>query len=135
MLDLAFALSATAMDADTNFKLMKDTITAFADMYGVSKINYAVITYGEEQTKWVDFQNQPSDFEDMKKTISTIVSETGVVALDKALGEAKKLFDGARPQARKVIKWCNNQSECIWEVWDFKPASGLEIKMVGLARN
>ena len=135
MLDLAFALSATAMDADTNFKLMKDTITAFADMYGVSKINYAVITYGEGQRKWMDFQNQPSDFEDMKKTINAIASETGVVALDKALGEAKKLFDGARLQARKVIKWYNTYSECIWEVWDLEPAYGLEIKLVGLARN
>ena len=104
MVDVAFALSATATDADTNFKLMKDTITAFADMYGVSKINYAVITYGERRRKWVDFQNQPSDFEDMKKTVGDIARETGVVALDKALEEAKKLFDGARPQARKVIK-------------------------------
>lgn len=102
--DLAFALSATANDADTNFKLMKDTIKSFADMYGVSKINYAVITYGERQRKWVDFQNQPSDFEDMKKTVDDIARETGVVALDKALEEARKLFDGARPQARKVIK-------------------------------
>ena len=47
-LDVAFAISATATDAETNFKLMKDTITAFADMYGMSKINYAVVAYGEK---------------------------------------------------------------------------------------
>lgn len=104
IVDLAFALSATATDADTNFKLMKDTITSFADLYGMSKINYAVIAYGERQRKWVDFQSQPSDFEDLKKVVDTISREAGVVALDKALDEARKLFDGARPQARKVTK-------------------------------
>ena len=102
--DLAFALSATATDADTNFKLMKDTITSFADMYGISKINYAIIAYGEKQRTWVDFQSQPSDFEDLKKLVDAISRETGVVALDKAIDEARKLFDGARPQARKVTK-------------------------------
>lgn len=118
MVDLAFALSATATDASTNFKLMKDTITAFADMYGVSKINYAIITYGQSQRKWVDFQNQPSDFEDMKKTVDDIARETGVVALDKGLEEARELFDGARPQARKVINWYSTYCACIWNVVD-----------------
>lgn len=100
--DLAFALSATASDADTNFKLMKDTITSFADMYGMSKINYAVIAYGERQRKWFDFQSQPSDFEDLRKMLDAISREAGVIALDKALDEARKLYDGGRPQARKV---------------------------------
>ena len=100
--DLAFALSATASDADTNFKLMKDTITSFADMYGMSKINYAVIAYGERQRTWFNFQTQPSDFGDLKKIVDAISREAGVVALDKALDEARKLFDGGRPQARKV---------------------------------
>ena len=105
--DLAFALSATAADADTNFKLMKDTITSFADMYGMSKINYAVIAYGETPRRWVDFQNQPSDFEALKKMVDDVSRETGVVALDKGLEEAKKLFDSARPHARKVKKNCS----------------------------
>ena len=117
MVDLAFALSATATDASTNFKLMKDTIISFADMYGVSKINYAVITYGQSQRKWVDFQNQPSDFEDMKKTVDAIARETGVVALDSALDEAKKLFGGARPQARKVIKCYNTYLVQVFGRW------------------
>ena len=115
MVDVAFALSATAADASINFKLMKDTITSFADMYGVAKINYAVITYGQTQRKWVDFQNQPSDFDDMKKTLDAITRESGIVALDDALEEAKKLFDGARPQARKVMKWYGTYNACIWE--------------------
>ena len=131
MVDLAFALSATATDASVNFKLMKDTITSFADMYGVSKINYAVITYGQSQRKWVDFQNQPSDFEDMKKTVDAIARETGVVALDKALDEARKLFDGARPQASKVMMVYYIQCMCSGGE-GLKQARGLEIKLVGL---
>jgi len=131
MVDLAFALSATATDASLNFKLMKDTITSFADMYGVSKINYAVITYGQSQRRWVDFQNQPSDFEDMKKIVDAIARETGVVALDTALDEARKLFDGARPQARKVMKRYSTYNTCVCGVGDFKKACSLEIKLVG----
>ena len=120
MVDVAFALSATSTDASTNFKLMKDTIISFADIYGVEKINYAVITYGQKQRKWVDFQNQPSDFKDMKKTLDAITRETGVVALDEAIEEARKLFDGARPQARKVMKWCSTYSAYIWDVGDLR---------------
>ena len=101
-LDLAFAISATATDADTNFKLMKDTITSFADMYGMSKINYAVIAYGETPRRWFDFQSQPSDFDALKRQVDAISRVAGVVALDKSLEEARKLFDAARPQARKV---------------------------------
>ena len=101
-LDVAFAISATATDAETNFKLMKDTITAFADMYGMSKINYAVVAYGEKPKKWFDFQSQPSDFDALKRTVDAVTRETGIVALDKSLEEARRLFDAARPQARKV---------------------------------
>ena len=100
--DLAFALSATSADASTNFKLMKDTIKAFADLYGMEKIHYAVIAYGQNPRKWFDFQSQPSDFEALKRTVDGIPREGGVVALDKAVEEAGKLFDESRPQARKV---------------------------------
>ena len=101
------------MDADTNFKLMKDTITAFADMYGMSKINYAVVAYGEKPTKWFDFQSQPSDFDALKRIVVAITRETGIVALDKSLEEARRLFDAARPQARKV-ETCNTKSSILF---------------------
>ena len=101
-MDLAFALSATSADANTNFKLMKDTIKAFADMYGMAKIHYAVIAYGQTPRRWFDFQSQPSDFEALKRTVDGIPREGGIAALDKAVEEARKLFDESRPQARKV---------------------------------
>ena len=101
-MDLAFALSAAAADASTNFKLMKDTITTFADMYGMSKIKYSVIAYGQTPRRWFDFQSQPADLEALKRTVDGNPREGGVVALDKALVEARKLFDGSRPHARKV---------------------------------
>ena len=107
--DLAFALSATSADANTNFKLMKDTIKAFADMYGMAKIHYAVIAYGQTPRKWFDFKSQPSDFEAFKRTIDEIAREVGIVALDKAVEEARKLFDESRPQARKV-RYCLHPS-------------------------
>lgn len=102
VLDLAFALSATAADANKNFKLMKDTISAFAEMYGMSKINYAVIAYGQSPRKWFDFETQPSDLDALRRTVDGIPREGGVVALDKAVEEARKLFDGSRTHALKV---------------------------------
>ena len=100
--DLAFAISATAADANANFKLMKDVITSFADMYGMAKVNYALIAYGQSSTKWLDFQSQPADAQALKTTVDGIPREGGVGALDKAIEEARKLFDGSRPHARKV---------------------------------
>ena len=102
MLDLAFALSATSRGADTNFKLMKDTITDFADMYGMSRINYALIAYGQTPRKWLDFQSQPLNLESLKNLVDEIPREGGVVALDKVLEEAKRLFEASRSRARKV---------------------------------
>lgn len=113
-MDLAFAISATSADADTTFKLMKDTITSFADMYGMSKINYAVIAYGKAPKKWLDFQNQPSDLKDLKTTVDGIPREGGVVALDKAVEEARKLFDGSRPQALKVRNHSDPVDSGLW---------------------
>lgn len=103
-MDLVFALSATSGDADTNFKLMKDTITDFADMYGMSRINYALIAYAQTPRKWLDFQSQPLNLEALKNLVDGIPRERGVVALDKVLEEARKLFEGSRSRARKVGK-------------------------------
>ena len=102
MVDLAFALSATSLDASETFKLMKDTVASFADMYGMSKINYALITYGRASKIWFDLQSQPSDVDALVKMLNRTFRETGVVALDKAIEKARKLFDGSRPPARKV---------------------------------
>ena len=84
---------------------MKDTITDFADMYGMSRINYALIAYAQTPRKWLDFQSQPLNLEALKNLVDGIPKELGVVALDKVLEEARKLFEGSRSRARKVGKF------------------------------
>ena len=101
-MDVAFALSATSADAGETFELMKDTIAVFAEMYGMSKIYYALTVFGQTSRIWFDFQSQPPDFDSLLKMLNRTSRMKGVVALDKALEEAGKLFDGSRPPVRKV---------------------------------
>ena len=54
--------------------------------------------------KWLDFQSQPLNLEALKNLVDGIPRERGVVALDKVLEEARKLFEGSRSRARKVGK-------------------------------
>lgn len=55
ILDVVFVISVIVMDVEINFKLMKDIIIVFVDMYGMLKINYVVVVYGEKLKKWFDF--------------------------------------------------------------------------------
>ena len=105
LIDIVFAISAAATDANANFRFMKDTLKSFARMYGTSRIHYGIIAYGALTIKWIDFQNQISDVEALRRIVDSIPRERGELVLNQALEESRKLFhdSGVRPQSRKVL--------------------------------
>lgn len=104
-IDLCFAISATAVDANTTFTLMKETINDVIDSYGTDKIRYSVIVFGSQAIQKVGFDSAISDPDKLEELVSSLVAISGDSALDKALEKALESFKGSvsRPNARKIL--------------------------------
>ena len=103
-IDLAFALSAAAVDADDIFDKMKNTVDTIVKLYGVDKIRYALVTFGDKANTVADFDNDRG--KDALRTIVQNVSRpTGEPDVREALEEVEKLFENAspRPGSWKVL--------------------------------
>lgn len=104
-LDLAFAISASASNADETFNKMKEVINSIIDKYGSGRIHYGFVVFGTNAFSKVNFGDiYPSD-EQLKNTVSSVPRPTGSPSLDKLLTKAKDLFDAHNnhPKAKKVL--------------------------------
>ena len=105
LVDLGFALSASASDASKNFAKMKSVIESIIDQYSISRLKYGVVVYGDNAKTVIDFQQVFPKEEDLKQYLSSVTPETGGSSLDKGLAQGEQLFasGGTRPNARKVL--------------------------------
>ena len=55
---LAFAFSATGVDAVTTFRLIKDTIKYIVNKYGTDKIHYGLLAFGRVFHPFRDFRRE-----------------------------------------------------------------------------
>ncbi len=68
-MNLAFAISARAVDDVTNFEKMKDILKTIVQKFGSNRIHYSVITFGDPPTTVLPFNRRlPSD-EDLARFI------------------------------------------------------------------
>ena len=103
-IDLGFLISANAVSADENFQKIKDVINEIIDQYGKERLRYSVIVFGDTPSVKVRFNEIYQTEERLKRFVDTLPKPTGAPALDKALEEAKKLFESeARPDAQKIL--------------------------------
>lgn len=102
--DVGIAISVTSQDASTTLKLIQDSIKSLIDTYGTSNLRYSVMTFGDRPKILAPFADKRSP-EDLKKIIESVMPSSGAPDLEKALLEAKKLFDGAgaRADAKKFL--------------------------------
>lgn len=105
LVDLGFALSASASDASKNFDKMKSVISSIIDQYSISRIKYGVVVYGYDAKTVIDFQHVFPKDDDLKQYLLTVVPAAGGSSLEKGLTEGKELFEsgGARSNARKIL--------------------------------
>ena len=68
-IDLAFALSATGLDADKTFSLMKDTIKYIVNKYGTDKIHHGLLAFGSVPSRFRDFRREAYSKEDLIKLL------------------------------------------------------------------
>lgn len=104
-MDLGFAISASAANADKTFKLMKEAVKAVVDKYGITKIKYGLIVFGTTPISSKNFRESFPTPEDMKNFVDVVRRQSGQPDLAMALEEGRRLFDRAakRPNARRVL--------------------------------
>ena len=101
-----FALSATSAKSARSYELMKNTVKAFINKYGVNKIHYSIIVYGHSVIRVVNFNRAfPISVNDLKAAIDKQPALEGGPLLKDALQEAFRVFNETvgRPGAKKVL--------------------------------
>lgn len=104
-IDLCFAISATAANADSRFTLMKETINDVIDNYGINKIRYSVILFGAQAKQVVGFDSSLTKPAQLEAYVRALDRLSGGSAVDKALEKALESFKEGitRRNARKVL--------------------------------
>lgn len=102
--DVAFAISTNSVNYMQTFRLMKDTISWIIGRYGTDKLRYSVILFGADANTELNFDENVSTPNKLIQFVQSLSRRSGGPDLNKALDEAKKVFEsaGARPGARKV---------------------------------
>ena len=106
-MDIAFAISATAFQSDANFEKMTDTVKEMIDRFGVhGRVHYSLLTFGNPPTVHIQFSDKLDNSTALNMLIEGVPKPSNGAALDKALNEAKMLFDpaaGGREDAKKIL--------------------------------
>lgn len=100
--DLAFAISANAVQSDANFQKMKDVINEIVEMFGQERIHYSVIVFGSVPDVKIQFNdNFPTDV--LLKTLRSVERAVGSALLP-TLQKAQEIFKNySRPGVRSVL--------------------------------
>ena len=96
-IDLAFALSAAAVDAEDIYEKMKDAVDTIIKQYGRGKIRYALLTFGDRSSTILDF-NDGRGKDALRTVVQQLSRPAGDPDLKKALEEVEKMFDNASPR-------------------------------------
>ena len=101
-MDVLFTISAASAK---NFQTMKNTINEIIDSFGIGQVHYSVIVFGTYPKRRVDFGDSFQTKDKLKDFVLTLPGSPGDPALDKALDEAMRTFEGAsaRLNATKVL--------------------------------
>ena len=106
MVDLGFAISATAANAKQHFRKTQEVVKTFIDKYGSHRIAYSILTFGSTPTIRLRFSDSANSDEVLKQSVENIPQNPATASLAKALEGAEDLFkasNGARDDAAKVL--------------------------------
>ena len=105
-MDIAFVISSKAVDQDKNFETMKEIVKGTIEKFGLSRVRYSLITFGETPDVKIRFDNVFDYETEIVKLVDTVEKELGDAMLHKALEEVRYLFavaEDTRPNASKIL--------------------------------
>ena len=104
--DLGFAISITDIRANETSENMKDVVKYIVSTQGIANIRYGIILFADSANTYVPFSHTFPDKATLMSLLDTFPAPSGSPDLQKALDEAKSMFDKApsrRPDAKKVL--------------------------------
>lgn len=105
-MDLAFAISATALKAGDNLKKTKDIIKDIVGKYGINKMHYSLGTFGSKLNVIIKFSRQVNSNAQFMRLVDSVRGVQRGSDLAKALEESSAMFteeNGGRPSAKKIL--------------------------------
>ena len=94
-MDLLFAISTTATDSEENLAYVKEIMNKIIAKYGIKKIKYSLLTFGQEPFIHFKFNFISDDVTRLKLAIERSKMKSSGASLEKAMEESKKVFDEA----------------------------------------
>lgn len=82
---MAFAISATAVRSSSNYRKMKQVISAIIDEYGSNRIHYSVLSFGNTPKRLMKFSKTFPGDEELKRFVERFQQNSDGSALDTAL--------------------------------------------------
>ncbi|XP_068760301.1 coadhesin-like [Montipora capricornis] len=93
-IDLVVAISVTSNDSNQTYNLVKNTLKEFIDKYGVDKVHYSIILYGDLVIRVVNFNRTfPPSADELKASLDAQAPLDGGSGLVDALQETSRIFN------------------------------------------
>ena len=100
-MDLLLAISTTATESEDNLRYSKEVIYKIIEKYGIRKIKYSLLTFGQEPYVYFKFNSIFDDVDRLKLAIDGGKMKSSGASLQKAMEKSKEMFDEAEG-------WCYN---------------------------
>ena len=94
-MDLLFAVSTTATESEDNLVYSKEVIYKIIEKYGIRKIKYSLLTFGQEPYVHFKFNFTFDDVDKLKLAIDGGDMKSSGASLQKAMEKSKEVFDEA----------------------------------------
>lgn len=94
-MDLLFAISTTATESEDNLVYSKEVIYKIIEKYGIKKIKYSLLTFGQEPFVHFKFDSISDDVNGLKLAIDGGKMKSSGASLQKAMERSKEVFDEA----------------------------------------
>ena len=94
-MDLLFAISTSATDSEENLAYSKDVIYKIIEKYGIRKLKYSLLTFGEEAFVHFKFGFISDEVNRLKLAIERSKMESSGASLEKAMERSREVFEEA----------------------------------------
>lgn len=102
-MDLLVAISTTAAESADNLLYSKEVIYKIIEKYGIRKVKYSLLTFGQEPHVYFKFNSIFDDVDRLKLAIDRGKMKSSGASLQKTMEKSKEVFDEAEGWYYNVI--------------------------------
>lgn len=102
---VTFAITTEAAMDKKTYTLMTDTVKLMGDKYGIKKIHYSIITFGNPPKTLFDFETTLPDKETLGKEVDKLPKSDAPLNFEETMKEVEKVFDKTpiKPESKKAL--------------------------------